>query len=168
MQTKLELDEIWTKLVGYEKYYLISPLGEVKRIESKRNIAKSVKTNGYVMLSLCVKRKTTTHTLHTLLARTFVSNPHNKPMVNHIDGNRLNNTIENLEWVTSRENTIHAIELKRSAGYVFPHYPSKIKEGDYEIIMAMLKSGMSRAKIAEHFKTSRQSIIRAIKKVQEA
>ena len=67
---------------------------------------------GYLNLAICTDGKTKNFLVHRLIAKAFIPNPGNKPMVNHIDGNKLNNKISNLEWVTARENAVHAIEEK--------------------------------------------------------
>jgi hypothetical protein len=64
--------------------------------------------NGYLQVWIAPKRKL--H--HRLIAECFIPNPNNKPWINHIDGNKQNNTIDNLEWVTSSENRKHALETK--------------------------------------------------------
>lgn len=66
--------------------------------------------SGYVRVSVGKKTK---GLVHRLVAETFIPNPDNKPMVNHIDGDKTNNHISNLEWVTNAENVRHAFALKR-------------------------------------------------------
>ena len=85
--------------------YQINKLGEVRRIYKNGNI-KSIKTsinkkNNYVYVSLHHKN----HTLHRLLGKQFIYNPNNKPCIDHIDRNRQNNSLDNLRWVTYKENT---------------------------------------------------------------
>lgn len=63
---------------------------------------------GYYKVVLSVHRKLYCRTVHRLVAQTFIPNPNNLPMVNHRDGDKTNNRIDNLEWVTARENTAHA------------------------------------------------------------
>lgn len=102
--------EIWKDAKDYEEYFQVSNFG---RIFSKRT-NKILKTNvsfGYLSFvtrfngrnskSKCLK-------VHRLVALTFIENPDNKSDVNHIDGNKLNNNVDNLEWVTESENVIHA------------------------------------------------------------
>lgn len=100
------MKEIWETVKGYEKY-VVSNLGKVKQNEIE------VKTyqdkRGYVRVSLN-NGKANTCLVHRLVAEAFIPNPENKPEVNHIDGNKQNNCISNLEWVTRGENVRHSIE----------------------------------------------------------
>lgn len=110
----------WKPVVGYEGYYEISQEGEVRGIErlvptmqGKRTIKSHLLTtrinnDGYVEIRLCRDGKTKTTFLHILLAKAFIPNPQNKPEVNHKDGNKTNNELSNLEWVTHAENMQHA------------------------------------------------------------
>jgi len=86
---------------GKENYY-ISSLGRFKN--NNGDIMKNYKSSLYVYIQINKKR----HALHRLVALLFIKNPENKGFVNHIDGNKLNNAAFNLEWVTKKENTMHA------------------------------------------------------------
>ena len=66
------------------------------------------KQTGYVSISFCVNNKRTTRLIHRLVAEAFLVNPDNKHTVNHIDGNKENNILNNLEWMTMQENAKHA------------------------------------------------------------
>lgn len=81
-------------------------------IELVTNYQKPQDTNrdGYKVVALYKNNKSTAKTVHRLVALAFIPNPENKPCVNHIDGNKQNNNIENLEWVTYSENTIHSFQ----------------------------------------------------------
>lgn len=111
------MKEEWKDIKGFVGYQ-ISNLGRIrnlylrygqgyKYISYKPKILKgSIFNNGYLMVSL--KRKKCL--VHRLVAETFIPNPKNKPFVNHIDGNKLNNNVDNLEWCTFKENIQHAFK----------------------------------------------------------
>ena len=111
------MEEIWKDVIGYEGKYKVSDLGNVKSLNyhktKKEKIMKNIKDNdGYFIINLLSKN----HKLHRLVAIAFIPNPENKPQINHIDGNRQNNHVSNLEWCTSKENITHSFKvLKRKA-----------------------------------------------------
>lgn len=70
-----------------------------------------IASNGYYTVVLCVDGKHRTECIHRLIARFFISNPENKRTVNHKNGNKLDNRIENLEWATDKENINHAFSM---------------------------------------------------------
>jgi hypothetical protein len=93
----------WKYIKGFEGYYKISNYGEVKSyLRNKPKIIKPYK-NIYLYYKLFHKH----YSAHRLVAKHFIPNPKNKPEVNHIDGNKFNNHVENLEWVTRKENMQH-------------------------------------------------------------
>lgn len=117
-------NETWLPIKGYEGLYEISNLGRVKslkkvwyaaikhrqRNEKNETILKSSHSSHYHRVILIKNKIHTTALIHRLVAKHFIENNENKLQVNHIDGNKLNNRVENLEWVSSRENLIHAIK----------------------------------------------------------
>jgi uncharacterized protein YerC len=103
--------EIWKDIPGFEGKYQVSNLGRVKSFVYRRNkttIRKLPISNNYYRLLLCKNGKYESFYIHRLIADAFIPNPKNKKYVNHKDGNKLNNDISNLEWVTSAENSHHA------------------------------------------------------------
>ena len=115
--------EQWLPIKGYEGHYAVSNLGRVKSLErdlpharlGKRHIQEKIlKSNltgehGYLALFLHSGHgNQKIHRVHRLVAEHFIPNPDGKAFVNHIDGNRLNNRADNLEWTTPKENTDHA------------------------------------------------------------
>ena len=114
------MKEEWKDIKGYEGLYQVSNLGNIKRLESiveTGNIKYSRKTKyyehllkpsnhsaGYKVVKLHKRDKY----VHRLVAEAFIENPKNKPFVNHIDGNKTNNNVNNLEWCTQKQNVIHA------------------------------------------------------------
>lgn len=108
------MKEIWKDIAGYEGLYQVSNFGRVKSLNyNKTGISKCLvpkKNNSYNMVCLCKGGVHKYVSIHRLVANAFIPNPENKLEVNHIDGNKSNNLISNLEWVTSSENTRHAID----------------------------------------------------------
>lgn len=86
--------------------YQVSNLGNIKNLKGKL-LSKYVSKKGYVVVCLYKNNKGTTKTVHRLIAQAFIPNPENKPYINHIDSNRANNDIKNLEWCTQSENLKH-------------------------------------------------------------
>ena len=117
------LNNEWVDIEGYEGLYQINLKGQVRSLD---RVAKSILGNEYIrkgkILKECVSGRGRpvyrlykdgvgqTVTTHRLLAKAFIPNEENKPQVNHKDGNKLNNEINNLEWVTNQENMVHAFE----------------------------------------------------------
>ena len=106
------MQELFKDIKGYEGLYQISNLGDVKTIykyRPSRNL-KPVIRKGYYTVTLCKDGNIKIHSVHRLLAEAFIDNPDNLPVINHKDGNRLNNSINNLEWCTQKENIRHAFK----------------------------------------------------------
>lgn len=105
----MENMEIWKEIVGYENYQ-VSSLGKVKN--SNNLILKPCLNGNYYRHGFSKNNKSKQMKLHRLIAIAFIPNPENLPCINHIDGNKLNNSIENLEWCTHRNNQLHAYRTK--------------------------------------------------------
>ena len=104
--------ETFVKIDGFEKYE-VSNLGKVRNIKSGRVLKPRLQNNGYLMLCLYKNNKQKNLLLHRIVATAFIDNPEGKPQVNHIDENKTNNDLSNLEWCTARENAIHGTRIKR-------------------------------------------------------
>lgn len=107
--------EIWKEIKGYEGLYAISNLGRVKRLISfkckvERFLKPHISTTGYYFVGLYKDAFGRNIKIHRLIATHFIDNPNNLPFINHKDGDKLNNSIQNLEWVTAKENCNHAKE----------------------------------------------------------
>jgi hypothetical protein len=120
-----------------ENYYLDEQFNLVSlKFGKKRILQPSIGTHGYLTVSLSIKGKVKKKLLHRLIAELFISNPDNKRCVNHINGNKLDNRIENLEWCTYHENITHAINsgLRNNKGQ--RHYRCKLTESQILLIKA--------------------------------
>lgn len=119
------MEEIWKDINGYEGYYQVSNFGNIKSLERiiensgthtgyykiKERVLKpreNKKRSGYYELSLKKDGVEKRFKVHRLVACAFIDNPDNKTEVNHIDGDKSNNHVSNLEWVTGKENKEHA------------------------------------------------------------
>lgn len=97
--------EIWADVSGYEGLYQVSSYGMVR---SKNKVLSPWCSMGYSTVALSSMGKARSYSVHRLVAKAFIENPHNYPIVNHIDGNSQNNNVKNLEWCTRSHNTKHA------------------------------------------------------------
>jgi len=115
---------------GYEWLYKINKRGEIlscekirplsfgkPRVYKEKLLKARVWGNGYRAVVLYKEKKAKVHTIHRLLATHYIDNENNKPYVNHIDGDRLNNKLENLEWVTPKENSLKTNFSRGSSKY---------------------------------------------------
>ena len=110
--------EIWKDIEGYEGKYQVSNCGNVRSLMYHN--AKGIKrisllkpatdACGYFRCALSKNNILTTYKVHRLVAQAFIPNPNNYPQINHIDGNKKNNCVWNLEWCTDKENVNHALK----------------------------------------------------------
>ena len=145
------MQEIWIDIRGYEGKYQISNLGQVKSLKNKiilKNaiISKRKGKDGYKVVNLQGK----IFYIHRLVANAFIPNKNNLPQVNHIDGNKLNNRIDNLEWVTASQNIKHAYKVN----LMFPHQPNN--------------NGFKRNKIVQQIDKRSNQVLKEWASVKEA
>lgn len=165
--------EIWKEIKGYEGRYIVSNMGKVRSKDythihdhgktqffKGKELAAGLSNTGYKRVELNMNGKGKKFSIHRLVAINFIPNPLNKPQVNHIDGNKLNNNVNNLEWVTQSENTLKA--------YKNGQVPLPIGEDSHDSILTekqvirirhLLKNtSLSQYKIASLFDVSRSCI----------
>ena len=118
------MSEEWRAVVGYEGIYEVSSAGSVRSLDrmiadGRKRKGKPLKAyvnkSGYAIVTLCRDGKTDVQLVHRIVANAFLSNPLNKPVVDHIDTNPANNTAENLRWVTISENCLNPLTRKHNA-----------------------------------------------------
>lgn len=107
--------EDFVDVIGYEGLYKINQLGEVFGVKNKKILKPKVSKDGYYVISLCKESKSKTFKLHRLICLHFLPNPLNLLQVDHIDRNKQNNSLENLRWVTCRDNNLNK-DRKSSSG----------------------------------------------------
>lgn len=156
------MKEIWKDVIGYEKYFMVSNFGEIWSKRTEIILIPTIIKSGYCTIATRFNGRSgecKTIRIHRMVAEAFIPNPENKPLVNHIDGNKRNNNYKNLEWCTASENTIHALKtglLKirygKSAGGYFTFEEAE------EIRKFREKTGLSHKKIAEIYETTRSVI----------
>ena len=110
----LDIDgEIWRDVAGYEGFYRVSNFGRVKSFArgSEKILRQGLYGGEYFTVSLNKNKNRRNFSVHRLVAEAFIPNPNYFPVVNHKDGNKKNNFVENLEWVTQGENLLHASRI---------------------------------------------------------
>lgn len=133
------IEEIWKPIPNYDGFYEASNLGRIKTIPHKvkrgntsimckENITHgSLNVHGYMQITLSKNGNNTKFIFHRLIAKTFIPNPENKRTINHINGIKTDNRIENLEWATDSENNLHSFKvLGRIGGNTGNHNNGKI------------------------------------------
>jgi len=149
------MGEVWKDIEGYDGYYKVSNEGNVKSLDrivlgnrgSKcrrvgRPMKLRVEKNGYVRVALSSDGKNIKFSVHRLVGIAFLDNKKGLPEINHIDGNKENNNVENLEWCSSRDNQLHAfasgLQRKRLGSEL---HQTKITEDNVRDIRNMWGSG---------------------------
>lgn len=135
-------EEVWKDVVGYEGKYMVSNIGNVVSLlhGGKRFLKKIISSSGYYVIGLHGRPVG----IHRLVAAAFIPNPLNKPCIDHINTVRTDNRVENLRWVTHKENMNNPLSRKHLSDSRQGHKPSK------ESVEKMRKSLMGRKLSKEH------------------
>lgn len=132
----MDIDELWKPLLEY-KGIQVSSIGRIKKTANKSRRERILSDfpkdkDGYCRCSVQKLDGTwTSQPVHRLVAKAFILNPYNKRAVNHIDNNRTNNKVSNLEWVTPKENVIHSFKYGKRK--VCKQIPQKTLLTDFQI-----------------------------------
>jgi len=110
---------MWKDVVGFEGLYKVSDKGEVYGVKRDKVLKPKINKNGYKELGLYIKGKAHFKYIHRLVAEAFLENKDNLREVNHIDSNKKNNSLENLEWCSSSQNSVHYHQTTGKRGIYF-------------------------------------------------
>lgn len=156
------LTERFRNVKGYDGLYQVSNLGRVKSLKRKKEVIMTNFLNpfGYNQVKLSRNGKNKTVRVHRLVGLAFINNPKDKPEINHINGIKNDNRIENLEWVTPTENARHAwknnlITSKKGE----QHGMAKLTWNNVDTIRTIYKTGIySHRQLAKKFSVSKTNI----------
>lgn len=153
--------EIWKDVIGWEGKYFISNRGRLKSVNGKYKLRHpdgyittgTIDSTGYQCVTMRRPGEIHQERVHGLVAKHFLVKPNSKKrlVVNHKDGNQLNNNVENLEWVTSKENTLHAIRIGLMDNKGTKHGMSKVTEAQVIEMRKLRKQGLFHKEIADRF-----------------
>ncbi len=172
-------EEVWRTIRGFRNRYEVSSHGRVRSLRRvvlvktrsgkfgkrviRARVLKLVSDGPYLCVSL-YKNGFTKAAVHRLVAEAFIPNPDNKPEVNHKDNDGTNNHVDNLEWVTPKENAEHAISIGRVGGAKGEqHGHAKLTPGLVrKIRWAYFSTPLSQSKIAKKFRINQSTVSRLV------
>jgi hypothetical protein len=163
--------EIWAPIQSENGLFSISNFGNLKNNKTQRNLAITIGKTGYKQVATKIGGRAGRNRLfkiHRELAIAFLPNPDNLPQVNHKDGDKLNNSLDNLEWCTAQYNTQHAVShglLVNAKGHEHPQ--SKLSKEDREFILnnySRYNKNYTGRALAERFGVDKMQIYRTIKR----
>lgn len=158
------MQEIWESVKGYEGLYEVSNLGRVrslKRATTSGVVLNQAVKHGYMHVCLSKDGKPSTKRVHRLVAEAFIANPMDKPVVNHIDGDKTNNAVSNLEWATNSENELHSFRvLGKKPNRPWKGKPRKFaRRLSYADATAIIDSKRPSRELAAEFGVSKTTIL---------
>lgn len=156
--------QYWKPVPNYGKDYFVNTIGQVKSMISNKILKQAKTPKGYMTVSLSFFGDREKLYVHRLVASAFIPNAENKPQVNHKDGNKTNNCVDNLEWVTPQENMTHAVEKGLMNQRKGPnHKRSKLTCDQVEFIIKEYRSGTYKQReLGQMFGVSRELISKVL------
>lgn len=149
-----------TKTIPGFPEYMACTDGRIYSIKRERWLIPQNRGGGYHYVNL---GRSNPRRVHRLVAITFLPNPYNKPQVNHIDGNKTNNSLTNLEWSTASENTAHAYSLGlMNIPKHEDRHNSKLSEKDIQFIREQYSNGIKQGLLAKQFSVDPSNISRIV------
>lgn len=154
-------EERWMPIKTWEDFYEISSEGNIKTLQhfaygghGKRQkilVKEKIRTHcsfvgGYAIIKLVKRSRMSSDLVHRMVAKHFIPNPENKPQVNHKDGNKLNNRVDNLEWNTAQENTKHAFKCGIKNNSIIKRSPLC-----NEIVLEIFNSKLSLGELSKQY-----------------
>lgn len=154
--------EVWKDIKGYESLYQVSNTGKIKSLRfGRERILKPIKRQGYLRVDLISKW----FSVHRLVALHFIPNPENKPEVNHKDGDKKNNCVDNLEWNTAQENMRHAHDTGLKHGLKGEKaYQSKLSNSEVLQVRSLNLIGFTNRELARDFNISEAAMSKILRK----
>lgn len=159
----------WRDVSGWEGKYKVSDRGDVlsvsriilskdhndkptKAIVDEKILKSKIEKTGYVSVTVKDRDRRMTFRVHKLVAQAFIPNPENKPQINHINGIKTDNRVENLEWCTQVENAKHAVATGLNTPTIGTrHWNHKHSEEDALLVKTEYEGGMSRKQISKKY-----------------
>lgn len=155
------MEEVWKDIEGYEGYYQISSLGKVKSLKNNKVRKLIEDRDGYLWVALYKNKKQRIFFVHRLVAKCFIENNINKPQVNHKDENKQNNKVDNLEWVTAKENINYGTRTHKASQKHNKPIRVIYRDGTYEIWESATifanEFGLNRDSISDNIRSGRMS-----------
>lgn len=146
--------EVWKK-INQSDLYEISSIGRMRSLRNNKILNNYINNQGYCVCAIRINGKSKGLRVHRLVAEAFIEKPQGKDVINHINSNRSDNRVENLEWCTNQENCRHGVDFRKNLGEAYQ--TSKLTE---EMVIEILKIGLSvpRKELARKFNTDDSNI----------
>jgi hypothetical protein len=149
----------FVKIKNLERYE-ISKNSIIRNVENLKIKSQYISSTGYYMISVSTNNKTKPYRVHRLLAEMFIPKIDGFDHVNHKDGNKLNNSLDNLEWCTNKQNIQHAFKNGLINNTNENNGMAKLNKESVIEIKKLLASGLSQYKIAKTYNVSRSAILK--------